>query len=108
MYALTHLVLPPEQLRLLVGGILTGQQANRLQEEEARRHPQKLGHLLWIGDLARRQLGEVGIRHLGERYLENVDFFALDQRQEQFQRTFEYRSVHAELRALSQGRFHEA
>src|SRR5207249_7679147 len=63
----------------------------------------ELGHLLRVRDLARRDLGEIGVRHLRERDLEDVDLLALDQSQEKLQGPFEDRCADREA---ARRRFH--
>src|SRR5438094_931145 len=41
-------LLPAEQVLLLVGGLLAGEQAYRLQEEQAGRHPEEICHLFGV------------------------------------------------------------
>src|ERR1700730_708847 len=48
---LATLLFPTEQVCFLLGLRLAGEEADRLQQEEPRRHPEKLSHFLWVGDL---------------------------------------------------------
>ena len=106
---LPHLILPPEELRLVIGRYLAWQQANRLEQEKARGHPQKFRHLLRIRDLTRCDFNQVGVGHLREGDLEDIHLLPLDQSEEELQRTFEHGSVDIQLGAhRSARRLHDA
>src|SRR5207302_9968304 len=106
---LPHLILPPEELRLVIGRCLAWQQANRLEQEKARGHPQKFRHLLRIRDLTRCDFHQVGVGHLREGDLEDVHLLPLDQCEEELQWTFEHWSVDIQLGAhRSARRLHDA
>src|SRR5260370_96319 len=94
-----HLLFPAQQVGLLLGGRLARQQADGLDEQEARRHPQELSHLLRVGHLARGNLDEVGVRHFRQRDLEDVELLALHQRQEKLQRSFQHLRAYSKARA---------
>src|SRR2546428_152714 len=86
---LPDLLLPAEQVGLVLGRRLAGQKADRLQQQQPRRHPQELGHLFWIGDLARRDLDEICIGDSRQGNLEDVDLLAFSKCKEQLQWAFE-------------------
>jgi len=61
---------------------------------------------LRVRDLARGDLRQVGVGHLGQRDLEDVQLLALDKGQEELERPFEHRRLDVEARG-SDWRFHE-
>ena len=68
---------------------------------------QEAGHFLRIRDVACGDLCKVCVGDARQRDLEDVDLFALGQRQQKLQRSFKYRRFHVEARA-SDWRFQQA
>ena len=96
--SLADLVFPAQQLCFLIGRGFTRKQADGLEQQQARRHPQELRHLLWVRHLPSGDLRQVRIRHFRERYLEDVELFAFNQREEKLERPFEHRRLDVESR----------